>query len=64
MNSNRLEYDSEEAEKTASILERLADAAQKAEKALTDLEGRCHGGITIQMVGDICRVDIAPVSEE
>lgn len=52
------------AEEATEKLEQLADAADRACAALTSLNNQAHGGIVIQIVGDLCKVDIKPSSAE
>lgn len=49
------------AETAEAMLNRIADAAERAKKAINELNGSLHGGISIQIVGDVARVSIAPV---
>lgn len=60
MESIKIDIDYSNAEKAAAQLERLAEAADRAKTALAGLNEELHGGATIQMVGDVCRVDILP----
>lgn len=46
-------------EATATIT-RLAAAIERAKKALDNLNGAQHGGITIKIVGELAHVEIAP----
>jgi hypothetical protein len=41
-------------------LERIKKAADEALKSLEALQGASHGGIHVEMVGDVCRIDIKP----
>lgn len=59
-----INVDSSEAEQAARNLERLADAAERAEKALASLHGFAHGGVRIQMVGDVAQVHVFALQPE
>lgn len=45
-----------------AVLNRIADAAERAKAAIESLNGAAHGGIKIQIVGDLAQVEIAPAS--
>lgn len=59
-----INVDSSEAEQAARNLERLADAAERAEKAHASLHGFAHGGVRIQIVGDVAQVDVFALQPE
>lgn len=50
------------AEAAEAVLVRIADAAERAKAAIDSLNGAAHGGIKIQIVGDLAQVEIAPAS--
>lgn len=50
------------AEAAEAVLGRIADAAERAKAAIYSLNGAAHGGIKIQIVGDLAQVEIAPAS--
>lgn len=49
------------AESAAHALNTLAIAAERAKKAIDELNGAAHGGVVVQIVGDICRAEVKPV---
>ena len=53
-----LKIDFAAADDAAAALDRLAEAAERAEAAIRSLEGATHGGITIQIVGDRANCEI------
>ena len=55
-----LKIDFADADNAAAALDRLADAAERAEAAIRSLQGAAHDGITIQIVGDIVSCEIRP----
>ena len=59
-----INVDSSEAEQAARNLERLADAAERAEKALASLQAREHGGVRIRVVGEVAEVHVFAVEPE
>lgn len=48
----------------ADALNTLADAAERAEKALASLHGYAHGGMRIQIVGDVAQVHVFALQPE
>lgn len=50
------------AEAAEAVLGRIAGAAERARAAIDSLNGAAHGGIKIQIVGDLAQVEIAPAS--
>lgn len=63
MKDIKIAIDSSDAKQAAEHLDLIAKAAEKAKIALADLSKEIHGGVTIQIAGDLCRVDILPVSD-
>lgn len=58
-----LKIDFADADNAAAALDRLAEAAERAEAAIRSLQGAAHDGITIQVVGNIAKCDIrSPVN--
>ena len=53
-----LKIDFADADNAAAALDRLAEAAERAEAAIRSLEGAAHGGITIQIVGKLANCEI------
>lgn len=63
MDSLKIEVDYSDVETASKHLDRLAEAADRARAALSGLNEEVHGGVTIQMVGDVCQVDILPIEK-
>lgn len=55
-----LKISTDGAEAAEAVLGRIADAAERAKVAIDSLNGAAHGGIKIQIVGDLAQVEIAP----
>lgn len=54
-----------DAEDAVAALDRVTAAAERANAALHDLAGKPHGGISITIVGEAAKIDIAaPTSPE
>ncbi len=47
-------------EQARIAMEALTDAAEKAKRAIADLQGHSHGGITIKMLGEAVLIEIKP----
>lgn len=47
-------------ERARIAMEALTDAAEKAKRAIADLQGHSHGGITIKMLGEAVLIEIKP----
>lgn len=45
----------------AEKMERLADAIERVAAALNDLNGKPHGGIVYQAVGEFSEITVRPV---
>ena len=52
------------ANEAADALNRVAAAAERIEAALKSLQGANHGGIKIEIVGEIARVEILPPGDQ
>ena len=57
-----ISVNSSEVETATAALDRLSDAAERARKALEDLSETPHGGIKINVIGEIAAIEIAPTA--
>ena len=55
-----LKVDAGEIAQSIHTLTDLANAAERASKALDELAGKSHGGIVIRVAGSLAHVEIKP----
>lgn len=57
----KLKIEIDELTEQAEKMERLADAIERVTAALNDLNGKPHGGIVYQVVGEVSKLTVRPV---